>query len=240
MPKGRSFTANSGTKAAVLPKGRPSTANSDSRVAVLLGMNRCGSFPLLSTPQSLFKISEKIPEPPMRRWGEWIWLTEPSGLQRNSTQGLNISSIRVFHQIRDAEIPITNRSPYSTTGIFLKLKQWMLLQRLRSQYFWELLYMFEPVSLTTWTENYLLLCCKLRNTRVCGDRMARNLARRSCVSILCGRASLPPNFLPHLYIHSLLCTILAISGSFNLFFHTVFVLTGLENVEELINTGWRS
>ena len=46
----RSFTANSGTKAAVLPKGRYSTANSGTQAAVLLGMNRCGSFPLLSAP----------------------------------------------------------------------------------------------------------------------------------------------------------------------------------------------
>ena len=36
----------------------------------------------------------------------WIWLTGPSGLYRNSPQGLNISSIRVFEQIRDPEIPI--------------------------------------------------------------------------------------------------------------------------------------
>ena len=40
------------------------------------------------------------------RWGEWIWLTGPSGLHRNSPQGLNISSIRVFDQIRDPESPI--------------------------------------------------------------------------------------------------------------------------------------
>ena len=30
LPKGRSFTANSGTKAAILPKGRSSTTNSGS------------------------------------------------------------------------------------------------------------------------------------------------------------------------------------------------------------------
>ena len=41
------------------------------------------------------------------RWGEWIWLTEPSGLHQNSPQGLNIGSIRVSDQIRDPEIPIT-------------------------------------------------------------------------------------------------------------------------------------
>ena len=56
VPKGRSFTAHSGTKAAVLPKGRISTANSGTKVAVLLGINRCGSFPLLYAPLSLFSI----------------------------------------------------------------------------------------------------------------------------------------------------------------------------------------
>ena len=45
---GWSLTANSGTKAAVLPKDSFSTANPGTKVAVLLGMNRCGSFPLLS------------------------------------------------------------------------------------------------------------------------------------------------------------------------------------------------
>ena len=48
LPKGRSFTANSGTKYAILPKSRSSTANSGTKVAVSLEMNRCGSFPLLS------------------------------------------------------------------------------------------------------------------------------------------------------------------------------------------------
>ena len=46
--RGKSFTANSGTKAAVLPKGRSCIANSGTKVAVSLGMNRCGSFPLHS------------------------------------------------------------------------------------------------------------------------------------------------------------------------------------------------
>ena len=51
MPKGRSFTANSGIMAAVLPRGRSSTANSGTKVVVLLVMNSCGSFPLLSALQ---------------------------------------------------------------------------------------------------------------------------------------------------------------------------------------------
>ena len=100
--KGRYFTANSGTKAAVLPEGRSSTANSGTQPGVLLGMNRCGSFPLLSAPHSLFDIwtdlkrSIKIPGAPAWRWGEWIWLTGHSGLHRNSPQGLHLSSIRVI------------------------------------------------------------------------------------------------------------------------------------------------
>ena len=93
---GRSFTANSGTTAAVLLKGRSSSANSGNKVAVFRGMNRCGSFPLLPAPHSLVSIwtdlrrSEKNPEAPSWRWREWIWLTGPSGLDRNSPQGLNI------------------------------------------------------------------------------------------------------------------------------------------------------
>ena len=38
LPKGRSFTANSGTKAAVLPKGRSSTANSGPRLQIYYGL----------------------------------------------------------------------------------------------------------------------------------------------------------------------------------------------------------
>ena len=74
-----------------------------------------GAIPLLSAPHSLFSIwpdfksSEKISRAPTYRWGEWIWLTGPSGLHRNSPQELNISSISVFNQNRDPEIPITLR-----------------------------------------------------------------------------------------------------------------------------------
>ena len=84
---------------AVLSKGRSSTANLVTRVAVLLGINRCGSFQLLSSPHSLssiwtdLKIYEKIPGAPTWRWGEWIWLTGPSGLHRYSPQGLNTVSV---------------------------------------------------------------------------------------------------------------------------------------------------
>ena len=53
LPKGRSFTANTGTKVAVLSKGKSSTGNSGTKVAVFLGIGRCVSFPLLSAPLSL-------------------------------------------------------------------------------------------------------------------------------------------------------------------------------------------
>ena len=76
------------------------------------GLNRCGSFPMLSAPHSLvsiwtdLKIPENIPGAPTWSWGEWIWLTGPSGLYRNLPQGLNIKFIRIFDQIRDPEIQI--------------------------------------------------------------------------------------------------------------------------------------
>ena len=112
--EGRFFIAKAGTKVAILSKGRSSTANSETKVADLLDINRWGSFPLLSAPHSLFSIwtdikrSEKIPGAPAWSW-EWIWLTGPSELHRNSPQGLNIRSMRVFDQNRDPEIPITLR-----------------------------------------------------------------------------------------------------------------------------------
>ena len=96
-------------------EGRSSTGNSGTKTAMFQGMNRCGSFPLLYAPHSLFSIwtdlktSENIPGAPTRKWGERIWLTGPSGLHQNSPQGLNISSIRGFDQIRDPEIPVTLR-----------------------------------------------------------------------------------------------------------------------------------
>ena len=101
LPKGKSFTSNSGTKASVLSKGR-SSANTETKVSVPLATNRCSSFPLLSAHHYLFSVwtdfkrSEKISGSTTWTWGKWIWLTGPSGLHRNSPQGLNISFIRVF------------------------------------------------------------------------------------------------------------------------------------------------
>ena len=79
-----------------------SSANLGTKVAVLLGMNRCGSIPLLFASRSLCSIwtdlkrCEKIPWALPWRWVEWIWLTGPSELHWNSLQELNNSSIRVF------------------------------------------------------------------------------------------------------------------------------------------------
>ena len=107
------------TQALVLPKGRSFSANSEIKVTVLLRMNRCGSFPLLSAPHSLFSIWTDLKRSqgaPAWRWGGWVWLTWPSGLHRNSPQELNISYIRVFDQIRDPEIPISLRPLSETNG----------------------------------------------------------------------------------------------------------------------------
>ena len=104
-------------------EGRSSTANTGTNTAVLPGMNRCGSFPLLSACHSLFSIwtdlkrSENIPGIPTWRWGQWIWLTRPSGFHRNSPQGLNISSIRFSDQIRDPKTPITLRPLTGPIGL---------------------------------------------------------------------------------------------------------------------------
>ena len=100
---------------AVLPKADLPLQTQEPRLQFYQGLNRCGSLPLLSAPHSLFSIwtdlkrSEKIQRAPTWRWGEWIWLTGPSGFHWNSPQGLNINSIRVFDWIRDPEIPITLR-----------------------------------------------------------------------------------------------------------------------------------
>ena len=70
LPKGRSFTAHSGTKAAVLLKGRSSTANSGTEAAVLLGMDRCGSFTLLSAAYSLYHLNRSYKTQGHQRGGE--------------------------------------------------------------------------------------------------------------------------------------------------------------------------
>ena len=97
LPKGRSFTASAGTQAAALPKAGFPPQTQEPGLQFYQGFNRCGSFPLLSALHSLFSIwtdlkrFEKIPGAPSSRWGEWIWLTGPCGLHRNSPQRLIIS-----------------------------------------------------------------------------------------------------------------------------------------------------
>ena len=89
-------------------KDRSSTANSgNSFIGDWICAVASHCFPHLHSLFSIWtdlKSSEKIPGALTWRWGEWIWLTGPSGL---SPQGLNISSIKIFDQIRDLEIPIT-------------------------------------------------------------------------------------------------------------------------------------
>ena len=69
--------------------------------------SRCFPYRTISlAPEQTLK-DLKNPRDTAWRWGEWIWLTRPSRFHRNLPQGLNISFIRVFDQIRDLEIPIT-------------------------------------------------------------------------------------------------------------------------------------
>ena len=69
----------------------------------------CFPHPTLSLASEQTLKDLKRSQGHQRRGDEWIWLTGPSGLHRNSPQGLNITSIRVFDQIRDPEIPVTLR-----------------------------------------------------------------------------------------------------------------------------------
>ena len=95
-------------------------------------MNKCGIFrcfphPTLSlASEQILKDLKKIPGAPTRRWGEWIWLTGLSGLHRNSPQGLNISSVRVFDQIRDPEMPIIFVPKYNITFVTSPTSQLIL------------------------------------------------------------------------------------------------------------------
>ena len=87
----RVFCLSAGTYVALLPKAGLSPQTQEPRLQFQQELNVYGSFPLLSTPHSLFSIwtNLKISE-------EWIWLTGPSRLHRNSPQGLNISCMRVL------------------------------------------------------------------------------------------------------------------------------------------------
>ena len=121
LPKGRSFTANSRTKAAVLSKGKSSTANSGTNITVLIGMNKSVAsccFPhytlFLASEQTLKDLIRS--QGPQRGGVEVRSLPGHSGLNQNSPEGLYISSIRVFDQIRDPEIPTHTQSQHPLTS----------------------------------------------------------------------------------------------------------------------------
>ena len=127
LPKGRSFTANSGTRAAVLFNGRSSTAILGTKAAVILGMDRCDSFPLLYAPLSLFSIwtnlkrSKKIPGAPAWRWGEWFWLTWPSELHTEIHQ----SFLVLVGTIRQQRVKVHVRAKLeSITTEHRRLARW--------------------------------------------------------------------------------------------------------------------
>ena len=113
LPKGRSFTASTGIQAAVLPKGRSSTQTQEpgcsftrdwmGAVASRCFLHRAVSLASEQTLKDLWRSQGQ----PTWRWGEWIWLTGPSGLHRNSPQGLNISSNRILTrtEIRKCQSP---------------------------------------------------------------------------------------------------------------------------------------
>ena len=133
LPKGRSFTANFRHEGYSSPQRQVFHCKLRNQGCNFTRDNRCGNVSLLSAPHSLFSIwtylkrSEKILGAPAWRWGEWIWLTGPSGLHLNSPQGFNISSSRVFDQVKDPDIPITLRPPptssckYKNTRTYDKL-----------------------------------------------------------------------------------------------------------------------
>ena len=88
LPNDRSFTANAGTKVAVLSKGRSSTANSGTTFAVLLGLNSCGSFSLLSAPHSLFSIWTDLKP----------GVFKPRSAGRLRPSGVFCSALKLFHK----------------------------------------------------------------------------------------------------------------------------------------------
>ena len=108
LPKGRSFTSNPGTKGVVLCKGRSSTANSGTKGEVLLGINRCGSFPLLSAPHSLLSTTE------VRRvdLANWVLRTSPK-----FTTGVKYQFHQGFFNRSGPEIHITLRPQHNYTNL---------------------------------------------------------------------------------------------------------------------------
>ena len=85
---------------AVLPKAGLPLKTREPRLQFYQGLNRCSSFPLFPHPT----------------------ISGPSGLHRNSPQGLNSNFIRVFDQIREME----SRSPFAPFYALLNPIFWCL------------------------------------------------------------------------------------------------------------------
>ena len=109
-------------------EGRCCTANSANKTAVTrywIGAvaSRCFQNPTLSLGSEKTLKGLKRSQGHQREHEEWIWLPGPSGLHRKSPQGLNISSIRVFDQIRDPETPITLRPIFKNIIVYFLYNQ---------------------------------------------------------------------------------------------------------------------
>ena len=80
------------TEVAVLSKGRSSTANSGTKVAILLGKvdvvaSHCFLCPTLSLASKKILKDLERSQGPQHGDGEWIWLTGPSGLTKFHHRG---------------------------------------------------------------------------------------------------------------------------------------------------------
>ena len=121
----------SSTKAEVLPKGRSSTANSETKVAVLLGMKRYGSFLLLFAPHSLFSIwtdlniwkdprgtSKEVRRVDLANWALWTSPKFITGVKYQLHQG--------FWPYQRSGNPTQSLPPYVITMliIWLETKNW--------------------------------------------------------------------------------------------------------------------
>ena len=104
LPKSRSIIAGAGPSLQFCQRQvfhRKFTDQGCSSTKDWIGAIACSFFPhptlSLASEQTL-KDLKRSQGAPAWRWGEWIWLTEPSELHRNSPKGLNIGSTRVFDQ----------------------------------------------------------------------------------------------------------------------------------------------
>ena len=105
LPKGKSFTANSGTKAAILPKGRSSIANFPHPTLSL------ASEQTLKDLKDPWGTKEEVRRVDLANWALRTSLKFTIGVKYQFHQDF-------FHQIRDPEIPITLR-PYIYIYIYI-------------------------------------------------------------------------------------------------------------------------